>query len=98
MPTLVNVVMNGSDAKMVDAKMVEKVGVATIVANKATWPATVQSIDRHTEDESVEGQGRTRREEIRVETVRDDFDPAPKAKKGPQRPRRHLRRPGGRRP
>ena len=36
MPTLVNVRMNGSDAKMLDAKMVEKVGVATIVASKAT--------------------------------------------------------------
>ena len=57
MPTLVNVVMNGSDAKMVDPKMVEKVGVATIVANKATWPATVQSMDRRLEDESVGNQG-----------------------------------------
>ena len=93
MPTLVKVVMNGSDAKMV-----EKVGAATIVANKATWPATVQSIDRHPEEENVGNQGRARREEIRVETVRDDFIPAPKAKKGPQRPRRHLRRPGGGRP
>ena len=97
MPTLVNVVMNGSHAKMV-AKMVEEVGAATIVANKATWPATVQSIDRHPENESVENQGRTRREEIRVKTVRDGFGPAPKAKTGPQRPRRDMRRPGGRRP
>ena len=97
MPTLVNVVMNGSDAKMV-AKMVQKVGAATIVANKATWPATVQNTDRDPEDESVENQGRTRREEIRVETVRDGFDPAPKAKKGPQWPRKHLRRLGGGRP
>ena len=93
MPTLVNVVMNGSDAKMV-----KKVGAATVVANKATWPATVQSIDRHPEDEKVENQGQARREEIRVETVKDGFDPAPKAKTGPQRPRRHLRRPGGGRP
>ena len=93
MPTLVNVAMNRSDAKMV-----EKVGSATIVGNKATWPATVQSIDRHPEDESVGNQGRTPREEIRAETVRDGFDPAPKAEKAPQRPRRHLRRPGGRRP
>ena len=93
MPTLVNVVMNGSDAKMV-----EKVGAATIVASKATWSATVQSIDRYPEDESLENQGRARREKIRVETVRDVFDPSPKAKKGPQRPRRHLRRPGGGRP
>ena len=90
MPTLVNVVMNGSDAKMV-----EKVGAATIEANKATWPATVQSIDRHPEDKNVENQGRARREEIGVETVRDGFDPAPKPKKGPQPPRRHLRRSGG---
>ena len=95
MPTLVNVVMNGSDAKMRDAKMVEKVGVATIVANMATWPATVQSIDRHPEDESVGNQGRTRRDEIKVEIARDGFDPAPKAEKGPQPPRRHFRRPGG---
>ena len=93
MPTLVNVEMNGSDAKMV-----EKVGAATIVANKATWPATVQSINRHPEDESVGYQGRAHREEIRVETVRDGSNPAPRAKKGPQRPRRHLRRPGGGRP
>ena len=57
MPTLVNVVKNGSVAEMVDAKMVEKVSVATIVENKATWPATVQSIDSHPEDESVGNQG-----------------------------------------
>ena len=86
MPTLVNVVMNGSDAKMVDAKMVEKVGVATIVANKATWPATVQSIRVHPQDESVVNQGPTRRDEIKVETARDGFHPAPKAvKKVPTR-------------
>ena len=83
---------------MVDAKMVAKVGVATIVANKATWPATVQSIDRHPEDESVGNQGRSRRDEIKVEIARDGFDPAPKTEKGPQRPRRHLRTPGGGRP
>ena len=94
MPMLVNVVMDGSDAKMVDAKMAEKVGVATIVANKAIWPATVQSIDRHPEDQSVGNQGRTSRDEIKVETARDGSDPAPKAEKGPQRPieiyRRHF--------
>ena len=38
MPTLANVVMNGSDAKMV-----EKVGVATIVVNKSTWPVAALS-------------------------------------------------------
>ena len=98
MPTLMNVVMNGSDAKRVDAKMVEKVGVATIVANKATWPATVQSIDRHPEDESIGNQGRTRRDKIKVEIAWDGSDPTPKPEKGPQRPRRHFRRPGGGRP
>ena len=41
MPTLRNVVMNSLGVKMVDTNMVEKVGVATIVSNKATWPATV---------------------------------------------------------
>ena len=98
MPTLVNVVMNGSDAKMVDAEMVQKVGLATIVVNKATWPVTVQGIDRHPEDETVGNQGRTRRDEIKVEIARDGFNPAPKAEKGPQRPKRHFRRPGGGRP
>ena len=98
MPTLVNVVMNGSDAKMVDANMVEKVGVATIVVNKATWPVTVKRIDRHPEHESVGNQGRTRRDEIKVEIARDGFDPAPRAEKGPQRRRKHFRRYGGGRP
>ena len=98
MPTLVNVVMNGSDTKMVDVKMVEKVGVATIVVNKSTWPVTVQRIHRHSEDESVGNQGQTHRDEIKVEIARDGFHPAPKAGKGPQRPRKHFRRPGGGRP
>ena len=62
MPTLVN----GSDANMVNAKMVEKAGVATIVVNKATWPMTVQKVDRHPEQENVGNQGRTYRDEIRV--------------------------------
>ena len=84
------VVMNGSDANMVDAKMVEKVGVATIAVNKATWPVTVQRIDGHPEDESVGNQCRTRRDEIKVEIARDGFDPAPKAERRPQRPRKHF--------
>ena len=90
MPTLVNVQMNG-----LHAKIVEKVGAATIVASKATWPATVQSIDRHPQDENVENQDQARHEEIRVETVRDGFDPAPRAKNGRRWPRKHLRGPGG---
>ena len=93
MPTLVNVVMNGSDAKMV-----EKVGVATIVVNKATWPVTVQKVDCHLEDENVGSQGQTHRDEIKVETARVGFDPAPRAEKGLQRPRKPFRRPGGGRP
>ena len=80
---------------MVGAKLVEKVGVATIVVNKATWLVSVQRIDRHPKDESVGNQGRTRRDEIKVEIARDGFDAAPKAEKGPQRPRRHFRSPCG---
>ena len=80
MPTLVNVVMKGSDAKMVDAQMGEKVGPATTVVNKATWPMTVQRIDRHPEDKSVGNHGPTRRDEIKVEIARDGSDPALKAK------------------
>ena len=53
MPTLVN----GSDANMVDAKMVEKAGVATIVVNKATWSVTAQKVNRHPEDKNVGNQG-----------------------------------------
>ena len=68
MPTLVNAVMNGSDATMLDAKMVEKVGVATIVLNKATWPVTVQKVDRHPEDEIIGNQGPTHQDEIKVKT------------------------------
>ena len=83
MPTLANVVMNG-----LDAKMVEKVGVATIVVYKATWPVTVQKVDRHPEDETVGNQGRTHRDEIKVQMARDGFDPAPRAEKGLQRPRK----------
>ena len=85
MPTLVNVVMNGSDAMTV-----EKVGVATIVVRKATLPVTVQKVDCHPEDENVRNQGRTRRDEINVETARDGFPPAPRAEKGPQRPRKQF--------
>ena len=83
---------------MVDVKMVKKVGVATIVENKATWPVTVQRIDHHPKDESVGNLDPAQRDEIKVEIVRDSFNPAPKAEKGPQRPRRHFRRPGGGRP
>ena len=65
---------------------------------QGTRPVTVQRIDRHPEDESVENQGQTRRDEITVEIARGGFDPAPRADKGPQRPRKHFRRPGGGRP
>ena len=95
MPTFLKVVMNGLHAKMVDAKTVEKVGVATIVVNKATWPVTVQRINCRPEDKSAGNQGQTRRDEIKVEIARDGFDPAPKSEKGPHCPRRHLQRPGG---
>ena len=89
---------NGSDVNMADAKMVKKADVATIVANKDTWPVTVQKVDRHPEDENVGNHSRTHRNEIKVETARDGFDPAPRAEKGLQRPRKQFRRPGGGRP
>ena len=46
--TLANVEMISSVAKMVD-----KLGAATTVANKASWPATVRRTDRHPEEENV---------------------------------------------
>ena len=67
MPTLVN----GSDVNMADAKMVEKADVATTVANKDTWHATVQKVDRHPEDENAGNHGRTRRNETKVEMKPD---------------------------
>ena len=80
------------------AKMVEKVGIATIVVNKATWPVTVQKVDRHPDDENVGSHGQTHRDEIKVETARDGFEPVLRAEKGPQRPRKQFRRPCGGRP
>ena len=59
MPTLVNVGMSGSDAKMV-----EKLSAATTVVNKATWPATVRTTDRHLEEENVGNQDQAGHEEI----------------------------------
>ena len=93
MPTLANVEMIGSVAKMV-----EKLGAAKTVVNKATWPATVRRTDRHLQEENVENRDQARLEEIRVATVRDRFVPPPRTENGPRRPKKHLRRPGGRRP
>ena len=59
MPTLVNVRMSGWDAKMV-----EKLGAATTVVKKATWPGTVRRTDRHLEEENVRNQDEARHEEI----------------------------------
>ena len=59
MPTLVNVEMSGSNAKMV-----ENLDAATTVVNKATWPATVRRTDRHLEEENVGNQDQARHEEI----------------------------------
>ena len=59
MPTLANVEMSGSVAKMV-----EKLGAATTVVNKATWPATVGRTDRHLEEEKVENRYQARLEEL----------------------------------
>ena len=98
MHTLVNVVMNGSDAKMVDAKMLGKIGVATIVVNKTTWPVTVQKVDRHPGDENGGNQGQTHRDEIKVETAGTVSIPLQEQNKGLQRPRKQFRRTAGGRP
>ena len=72
------------------AKMVEKLGAATTVPNKATWPATVRRADRHLKEENVESQDRAHLKEISVETVMNDFDQAPGAGNGSRRPKEHL--------
>ena len=59
MPTLVNVGMSGSEAKMV-----EKLGAPTTVVNNVTWPATVPRTDRPLEEENVGNQDQSRHEEI----------------------------------
>ena len=58
-PTLTNL---GTIGSMV--KIVEKLGIATTVASKGTWPATVRRIDHHLEEENVEGQDQARLEAI----------------------------------
>ena len=46
------------------AKMVEKIGTATTVVNKATWPATVGRTDRHLGEENVKNQDQARLKEF----------------------------------
>ena len=58
-PTLANVEKSGFVAKMV-----EKLGAATTVVNKATWPATVRRTDRHLAEKNVENRDQARHEEI----------------------------------
>ena len=58
-PTLANVAMIGSIARIV-----EKLGVATTMASMDTWPATVRRIDHHLEEGNVEGQDQARLEDI----------------------------------
>ena len=67
----------------------------TTVVNKVIWPATVRRTYRHLDEENVGNQDQARHEENCVKTVRDGWDPAPRAKNGPRRPRKHRRRPGG---
>ena len=59
MPTFVNVGMSG-----LYAKMVEKLGPATTVVNKVTWPATVRGTDGHLDEENVRNRDQARHEEI----------------------------------
>ena len=58
-PTLANVKMISSVAKIV-----EKLGAATTVVNKATLPETVRGTDRHLEEKNVENQDQAHVEEI----------------------------------
>ena len=53
--------------------IIDKLGVATTVASKGTWPATVRRIDRHLEEYNIEGQAPASLKDIQVETVRDNF-------------------------
>ena len=46
------------------ATMVEKLGAATTVADKDTWPATLKRTKRHLEEEIVESQDQAHVEEI----------------------------------
>ena len=59
MPTLANIETSSSDAKMV-----EKLGAATTVVNKVTWPATVRGTNRHLEEEKVRNRDQARHEYI----------------------------------
>ena len=59
MPTLVNVQMSGSDPKIV-----EKLGAATTVVNKVTWPATVRGTHRHLQEENDGNGNQARHDEI----------------------------------
>ena len=59
MPTLANVERSGSDAKMV-----EKLGAATTVVSKVTWPAIVRRNGHHLEEENVGNPDQVRHEEI----------------------------------
>ena len=59
MPTLANVEMSGSDAKVV-----EKLGAATTVVSKVTWPALVGRTGHHLEEENAGNPDQVRHEEI----------------------------------
>ena len=60
------------------AMAMDKPSVATTVVRKDTEPAIARRIDHHREEESFEDPGQTRLEDIKAETVEDDFDDAPR--------------------
>ena len=58
----------------------------------------MRRIDHHLEEESIEGLGQACLEETTVETVKDDFDHAPRVGSAPRRPKKHFGSPGAEHP
>ena len=69
---------------------IEKPDVATIAAGKDTAPAIASRIHHHLERERIESPGEARLEDIRVETVKNDFDHASSVGSGARRPKKHF--------
>ena len=77
----------------------EKHDVTTTVGSRNIWPAIARRIDHHPEEERFEDLRPEQLEERRAETIKGDFDHAPRVRNDhPLRPKRNHRRPGGARP
>ena len=78
--------------------IVEKPDVATTVASKDTKPAIARRINHSPEEERFKDPGQARPEEIKPETVKDDFNHAARVESNPRRPKKHVQRFGARCP